>query len=63
MFETEDAMALFGLEHLERFWEPSLDTRVLVAWGRSRLLLCFRGTASLRNAVADLKVTRSVCQP
>ena len=36
--------------------DPVLDTKALLAWNRHTALLCFRGTASLTNALSDLKV-------
>ena len=49
-------MAMYKLEHVQLFWERSLNTKVVVAWSRHMLVLTFRGTASIRNAVADLQV-------
>jgi hypothetical protein len=49
-------MAMFGLNDVQLFWERSLDTRVLVGWSDNMIVLSFRGTASLRNAFADIQV-------
>ena len=49
-------MALYKLEHSELFWEKALDTKLLLAWNRDTIMLVFRGTASLANALADLQV-------
>jgi hypothetical protein len=49
-------MPLYGLEHLEMLWEPLHDTKCLIAWNSSTILLTFRGTASLKNALADAQV-------
>jgi hypothetical protein len=49
-------MELLGLDKFELIWERAEDTKVLLAWGRSRLVIAFRGTASLRNVLADLQV-------
>ena len=49
------AMALYGLEHSELFWEKALDTKLLLAWNAHTIVVAFRGTASLSNALADLQ--------
>ena len=49
-------MAMFGLHEVQLFWERSLDTRVLVGWRDNMIVLSFRGTASLKNAFADIQV-------
>lgn len=49
-------MAMFGLHEVQLFWERSLDTRVLVGWSDNMIVLSFRGTASLKNAFADIQV-------
>ena len=54
----EEGCAIFDppLEHYEMFWEKSLDTKMIMAWSRDRVVLAFRGTASLANVAADLQV-------
>lgn len=49
-------MGLFGLEHSEMFWEKAHDTKLLMAWNNSRIVLAFRGTASVSNALSDVQV-------
>lgn len=49
-------MALYGLEHSEMFWERAHDTKLLMAWNNSRIMLAFRGTASVSNALSDVQV-------
>lgn len=61
-YNLEVAMAFFQLEYAQLFWEHSLGTKVLVAWSRDTILLSFRGTATIRNALADLQV-RLCLQP
>ena len=53
----ETAMDLYGLEHSEPFWEKALDTKLLIAWNRERIVVAFRGTVSLPNALADVQVS------
>lgn len=51
------AMRLFHLEKSELFWEKALDTKMLMAWNDKSMVLAFRGTASVANALADLQVS------
>lgn len=55
----EEGCSLFDppLERYELFWEKSLDTKMILAWSRKKIVLSFRGTASLANVAADLQVT------
>lgn len=50
------AMKLYNLEESELFWEKALDTKLLMAWNANSMMLVFRGTASMANALADLQV-------
>lgn len=50
------ALALYGLTHSELLWELQLDTRCLMGWSDSKIVLAFRGTASITNAWSDLQV-------
>lgn len=49
-------MRMLGLEQVQLFWERSLDTKVLIGWSASTIVISIRGTASLRNAIADIQV-------
>lgn len=49
-------MSLYGLEESELFWEKAMDTKMLLAWRPGTILIAFRGTASMQNALADLRV-------
>lgn len=51
------AMGLYGLTESESFWELKQDTRCLVSWGHRHVVVAFRGTASMKNALADLQVS------
>lgn len=57
MLTLETAMSLYGLTHSESLCEVKQDTRCLVSWGGSHVVVAFRGTASMRNALADLQVS------
>ena len=50
------AMALYQLHSFELLWEKALDTKVLLAWNAETCVLCFRGTSSWANVLADLEV-------
>ena len=50
------AMAMYDLSDVQTFWDPQLDTKALLAWSKSNVVLAFRGTASFANAWSDLKV-------
>ena len=52
----ETAMSLYQLNQSQSFWEIEQDTRCLVAWGSNTVVVAFRGTASMKNALADLQV-------
>ena len=51
------ALSLYGLTHSELLWELQLDTRCLIGWSSSNIVLSFRGTASMKNALADVQVS------
>ena len=52
----DTALGMYDLKHVEVFWERMHDTHALLAWGPSRLVVVFRGTASFANVLADLQV-------
>ena len=52
----DTALGMYDLQHVEVFWERMHDTHALLAWGPSRLVVVFRGTASFANVLADLQV-------
>lgn len=49
------SLQLCGVEEFELLWERAEDTKVLLAWSRSHIVLSFRGTASWANVMADLQ--------
>lgn len=51
------ALGLYGLTDSELFWEVQLDTRCLMGWSDSTIVVAFRGTASMKNALSDLQVS------
>ncbi|BDA51092.1 probable phospholipase A1-Igamma1, chloroplastic at C-terminar half [Coccomyxa sp. Obi] len=59
----EVAMGMYELEHSELFWEKARDTKLLMAWNNNRIVLAFRGTASVSNALSDVQAWRVVHPP
>ena len=55
------ALRVYKLTKHELFWETKLDTRCLMGWNDHTIVVAFRGTASMKNAMTDLQV--SVCHP
>ena len=55
-YTPEQGMGMLGLEQVQLFWERSLDTKVLIGWSSDTIVISVRGTASLRNAIADIQV-------
>ena len=39
-----------------QLWNRKVDTKCLMAWNDNLVVLSFRGTASMRNVLADVKV-------
>ena len=50
-------MQLVGVDDMKLMRCEAANVKCLVAWGQGRLLLAFRGTANLTNALADIKVS------
>ena len=55
----EEAKDLYSLVDHELLWEPKQDTKCLMAFGPNTIVVVFRGTASLKNASADLQVSNT----
>lgn len=51
----QGAMQLYGLQHFQLLWEPTCDTKCLLGWSASTVVVAFRGTASLNNVRRDLE--------
>lgn len=52
----DGAKELYGLVEHELLWEQKHDTKCLMAFGPDAIVVAFRGTASLKNASADIQV-------
>ena len=50
------AMGLSEMREVETFWDPMHDTKAVLGWNSHTIVLAFRGTKSLRNALSDIKV-------
>ena len=55
------AMQQFGLKNMRLVRCKEANVKCLVAWGSGSLLLAFRGTANMANALADIKVPALLC--
>lgn len=53
----EVAMKLYGLQHLRLLRDPITGSKCLVAWGPHHVVVTFRGTANMKNAAHDAKVS------
>ena len=58
--EVEEAMALFSLERRHLFYDREHETKVVVAWNRSMILVCIRGSIATANFIDDAKVCASL---
>ena len=56
VLDLPTALSLYGLTDSELFWELQTDTRCLMGWSQEKIVVSFRGTASMKNAVADMQV-------
>ena len=52
------AMGMYGLTHSELFWERKSDCKMLLAYNKRMAICAFRGTASVKNALADMQARR-----
>ena len=52
-----EALGLFDLREYHLVFEPSTDSKAMVAWNEDTILIAFRGTASLKAAKLDLEVS------
>ena len=62
-FTPAISLPLYDLHHHELLWQREMDAKCVVAWNDNTVVLSFRGTASLANVLADLKVWRAVHPP
>ena len=56
VMDLATALSLYGLTDGEFFWELQTDTRCLMGWSQDKIVVSFRGTASMKNAEADMQV-------
>lgn len=54
----QEALGLFDLTAHRLLFEPLTDTKAVVAWNDATILVSFRGTASMKAAKLDLKVSK-----
>ena len=53
---VEHALALYQLTQYRILFEPTSDTKAIVAWNKKTIMISFRGTASLKAVRLDLEV-------
>ncbi|DBB14800.1 TPA: hypothetical protein ACH3X3_004409 [Trebouxia sp. C0006] len=63
VMDLATALSLYGLTDSELFWELQMDTRCLMGWSQDKIVVSFRGTASMKNAEADMQVWRVTHPP
>ena len=56
VLDLHTSMEMYGLTDSELFCELKRDTRCLMGWSDTTIVLAFRGTASMTNALSDLQV-------
>ncbi|DBA91385.1 TPA: hypothetical protein ACH3X2_003920 [Trebouxia sp. C0005] len=59
----EEAKELYALSEHELLWEPKHDTKCLLGFGHNTIVVAFRGTASLKNASADVQAWQAAHPP
>ncbi|KAI3436487.1 hypothetical protein D9Q98_005904 [Chlorella vulgaris] len=57
------ALPLFGLDQHVTVWDDKTDTHCVLGWSASQVVLAFRGTASLQNAMTDIKAWKITLAP
>jgi hypothetical protein len=60
LFDLEEYMVEFGLEEYDVLWNKHVDSKCMIGWNLSsgKIIMSFRGTASGRNVLSDLKIWR-----
>ena len=61
MLDLRTALSLYSLTDSYLFWELQRDTRCLLGWNDSTIIVAFRGTASMTNALSDIQVLPPPC--
>lgn len=64
-FDLESTLETSSLSHSKLIWNKGSDSKCLIAWSEEqrRIVMCFRGTASAKNVLTDLKLWRSAHPP
>lgn len=55
----EFALKLYHLTHSEIIYDKRSDTKALLAWGDTTLVVAFKGTSSFENVLTDLKLLKT----
>ena len=59
--DLHTALSLYSLTDSDLVWELQRDTRCLLGWNNSTIVVAFRGTASMTNALSDIQVRQCCC--
>ncbi|KAI8113943.1 hypothetical protein M9434_002071 [Picochlorum sp. BPE23] len=64
-FELESTLETCSFTDSKLIWNKVRDSKCLIAWSEEqrRIVICFRGTASAKNVLTDLKLWRSTHPP
>jgi hypothetical protein len=65
LFGLEEYLGLYGIEDYDVLWNKSVDSKCMMAWNSDtrKIVIAFRGTASGRNVLSDLKIWREPHEP
>lgn len=55
--DMQVALGLYDLDDWEVVWEKETDTKALLAWGESTVVVAFKGTSSRENIITDMNVS------
>ena len=58
-----EALAMYALTEYEVLYEPKTDTKAILAWGNNIILLAFKGSSSVENAITNINVIKCVHLP
>lgn len=61
--KIEHGLAMFDLTDWELIYEPKTDTKALLAWGNNNLVISFKGTSSMENAITDINFLKCIHPP
>lgn len=63
LYSVADSLSLYDLTHTEIIYDRLTDTKALMAWGGTTLVVAFKGTSSFENVVTDLNLFKTFHPP